>query len=129
MIRGDLGFLSDCIMHVWSTTGAATVTTLSFAPAAGEEWIVWDAWISHDDPAARDLGFQVYDGASTITIPHTSAVAAGTKCKISDKIATPIILRETEAIVFTASALAAGKKLTGDFLCYQVRGRAPWVNT
>jgi len=112
-------------LKVVQNSGAATVTTVDLRPEDGYIWAILDAWALHDDATARTMGWQYFDGTTTITKETTtSAKSAAARNYLTSMTnnqyggslsGLPQLSYDVYAQA-TIAALAAGKILTVEAL-------------
>jgi len=103
-----------------TTTGAATVTTVSLRPADGYIYEVIEAWAYHDDGADRKFTWNYYDGTTTINQEQTATISSSHRIHLGfeptgylgQKTLRPPVLTYDCYLRCTLDALAAGKTLT-----------------
>ncbi len=121
----DLSLEASWFLEYEVYTGTATVLDLDMRPPEGELWA--PLWVrgNHDDPAGRNLSWQMIYPTGVAGLMTPVATAASVYRFLHDDInfrSFRLVTNRNIYVRIRADALAAGKKLYLAALVYKLRG-------
>jgi len=125
----DLALLMRLPFVCRQVIGAAAATSVSLQPPAGEQYILQEVMMYHDDTGVNhDLFLNINDGVTSVMVPVGAAVAPDVRVRLSSFLTFPIVIHPSTLLTLNCAAMTAAKHLVIEGIYYRVRGILGWNN-